>query len=300
MEKTSLTPIEYLNKLMPPLLKQIISENGNDTLEEIRVRIGRKIHLRYGDSEKFCFPEADERLCGQLLECLCEHSIYAKEEEIKQGYVTLPGGCRAGICGNIVFGEKGIERISSVSSFNIRIAREIKGCADEIIKELVSSGGDIYSTLLISAPGIGKTTLLRDIARKISDREIDSNTYSLCIADERGEISGANNGVPTLDIGKRSDVMVGAMKAQMMLMMIRSMRPNVIITDEIGSEDDCDAINFAALSGVKIIASAHANDFDEVLKKPHIKELINNGCFHKLALIARKNNDVLYQIKNVR
>lgn len=198
---------------------------------------------------------------------LCENSVYAKEEDIRQGFLSLPGGHRAGICGSAVVRHGEVTFFKNISAINIRIAHQAIGCADSVIRH-ICSGGTLHNTLVVSPPGAGKTTLLRDIAR------ILGGSYKVGIADERGEIAAVYKGVPQNDIGLRSVVMDSCPKAAAIGLMIRSMGIECVITDEIGSAEDARAIELASCAGVQTIASVHGAGLDDLHAHPHINALL--------------------------
>lgn len=202
-----------------------------------------------------------------LFRRLCENSVYAKEEDIRQGFLSLPGGHRAGICGSAVLQRGDITFLKNISAVNIRIAHQAIGCADDVIRH-ICSGGRLHNTLVVSPPGAGKTTLLRDIARTLG------GSYKVGIADERGEIAAVYKGVPQNDIGLRSVVMDSCPKALAIGLMIRSMGIECVITDEIGSAADARAVELASCAGVQTIASVHGAELDDLRAHPHLSALL--------------------------
>ncbi len=255
---------------------------------EIRLRINRRIQLVYGTYERMLEHKTDAAECATLLELLCEHSVYAREEELRSCFITLPFGYRVGICGKGYCENGSLKRVSVVTGFNFRISRECIGAADEAMKYILKDGR-AASTLVISAPGVGKTTLLRDAARSLSSGK---NAMKVCIADERSEIAGSRLGIPMLDVGERSDVMDACPKSVAMSMMIRTMSPDVLITDEIATEADAKAVMDAAASGVSVIASAHAGSIAELQKRSAINALLKEGYFEMVLLLCRKNGSI--------
>lgn len=198
---------------------------------------------------------------------LCDNSVYAKEEDIRQGFLSLPGGHRAGICGSAALHHGEVTFLKNISAINIRIAHQAIGCADGVMRH-ICSGGALHNTLVVSPPGAGKTTLLRDIARSLG------NTYKVGIADERGEIAAVYKGVAQNDIGLRSVVMDSCPKATAIGLMIRSMGIECVITDEIGSEEDARAVELASCAGVQTIASVHGAGLDDLRAHPHLGALL--------------------------
>lgn len=289
MQANPKNPISLLQPFMPHWLRAAVELEDANGLEEIRVRAGRPIQLVYAAHERMLPLSPDATLLYELLESLCAHSVAAMERELAQGYITVRG-CRVGISGRAVAreGGGGIARYSHVTGFNLRIAREVRGCAEPVMQELYDGEGGVYSTLVLSAPGAGKTTLLRDAARILSEGWRGERGRKVSLADERGELAGAYLGVPTFDVGTRTDVTDGCMKAEAMRSLIRSMSPEVLVTDEIGSDADAEAVLLAGTSGVAVLASAHARDEKEALRKPYLKKLADAGCFEKCLVLRRE------------
>lgn len=286
MANRTKNPIAILQPFIPHWLRAAIEVEETNALEEIRVRVGKPIQLVYAAREKMLPLSPDAALLAELLECLSEHSVAAMERELAQGYLTVRG-CRVGISGRAVARDGVIARYSHVTGFNLRLAREVRGCAEPVMHELFDGEGGVYSALVLSAPGAGKTTLLRDAARLVSDGWRGERGRKVCIADERGEIAGSYLGVPVFDVGARTDVTDGCMKAEALRSMIRSMSPEVLVTDEIGSDADAEAILLASASGVAVLASAHARDEKDAMRKPYLRKLADFGCFDKFLILRR-------------
>ena len=204
----------------------------------------------------------------KILLSLMGHSLYARESELDQGYFTLPDGSRAGVCGK--YASHGPRSVSEISSVYLRIAREVKGCAEALIGRIEKSGG----TLIISQPGKGKTTLLRDIARSLSCKK-----SKVCIIDERGELAAYNNGHVNKDIGPCTDVISGLKKHVAVPMAVRTCAPEIIVTDEIGDEHDAEALADAVRCGVKIVASAHGSDYAALSSRKTFSDIIESEIF---------------------
>lgn len=283
--KTALIPY------FPKEIREKLNSLPDDVeVEEIRIRIGKPIQILYGINE--LMVEADNFLvgeseCQELLDNICFHSIYAWEDELKNGFITLPGGYRIGLSGRAVIQDGAVKRIADITSFNIRIARECKGCADKVMPYILDVDGAPLSTLIVSPPGFGKTTLLRDIARQVSDGINGARACKVCIADERSEIAGSWRGIPHNDLGLRTDVLDSCPKAWAMGRLLRTMSPEVIVTDEIGSEPDAMAIMDAATCGVAVLASAHGGSLNEVLKRSSLRKITNSGTFKRYLLLSR-------------
>ena len=216
---------------------------------------------------------------------LCNYSIHAFQNEMKNGFITVSGGHRVGIGASAITNAKGeITSIKNVSSLNIRISREIKGVADEIIDNIFYDR--IKSVLIAGEPSSGKTTILRDIANRLSGK--DFNFLRVCVVDERSEIAAICDGVSRSDIGIGCDVLDGYPKSDGMIIALRALSPDVIICDEIGSERDVAAIESIANSGVRLIASIHANSLTELLKRPQFSKLMHISAFESAVILKGK------------
>lgn len=263
-------------------------DKGNiwDSLEEIRIRAGRPIQLLFHTKDQF-LETAHVTLeeCEELVLRMCEYSLYAKEEELKCGFLTLQNGIRVGICGRTIIENEKVVRIVDFTSINIRMPREMIGSASGLLQCLPVFSHFVPSVLIFSAPGCGKTTMLRDAARQLSDGE---NRAKVCIVDERMEIAGCVRGIPQFDVGIRTDVFSGCPKPEGIAMAIRSLSPDVVITDEIGNIYDGKAICDAAKSGVAVWTSAHAASLDDLMQRNVFSDLLHAHAFHFYVLLSRK------------
>ncbi len=262
-------------------------------LEEIRIRINGHIRCVFGSDvrtvgvseEKYMVNQND---CLFILEKICCHSLYAWEEELRNGFITLSGGYRVGLCGKAIIEGGRFKRLANTTYFNIRIAHECKGCADALMKHIVTVGGAPLSTLLISPPGGGKTTMLRDIARQLSYGLNGAMPCKVSIIDERAEIAGCWQGVPQNDVGPNSDVLDSCPKTIGIRLLLRTMSPDVIVTDEIGGSEDAEAILEASNCGAAIIATAHGSSVDSLSTRQALKRLINDGVFRRIITLRRR------------
>ncbi|WP_102400865.1 stage III sporulation protein AA [Haloimpatiens massiliensis] len=272
--------------LSEPLIKLIKNTEELDKLQEIRIRIGKPIILGINNNEilKEYIPKEEE--LKSIVQRFSSYSLYAFDEEIRQGYITIKGGHRIGICGSCVVEKDRIKTIKNISSINIRICRQIKGCADNIMPSLIEQG-EIMNTIIISPPKCGKTTLIRDVTRNVSNGiEGIIAGKKVSVIDERSEIAGCYLGVPQMDVGIRTDVLDSCPKSYGISMAIRSMAPEVIVSDEIGTYKDMENIILALNSGVKVITTIHGYDETDLYRRPVFKEIIDNKVFTRAIILS--------------
>lgn len=270
-------------------------------LEEIRLRLGRPLAVGRCGREEFLTGEG--RLTARpeeaywvsrgdveaTVQLLFRGSLYAVEEQLRQGYVTVPGGHRVGFCGRAVLEDGRLARLVEISSLAFRLCREVRGAADPIMPYLVSEGR-VQGALILSAPLGGKTTVLRDAVRQLSDGVpgLGFPGLRVCLVDERSELAGCWNGEPQRYVGLRTDVLDGAPKAVGLMMAVRALSPQVVATDELGGAADVAAVEEALHAGVAVLATAHASSLAEARSRPHLGELIARGAFSRLVLLSRR------------
>lgn len=292
--------------ILPVLSPRIVTVLHNvpinlmEQVTEIRLRTNRPLLLmlgthdvminangqpvaEYGQAYKLSLEEME-----QTLQLICRNSIYAYEQELRMGYITIGGGHRVGLVGQSILEAGTLKAMKNISSLNVRIAREVRGCADIIMPYIIVENRRVLSTLIISPPRCGKTTILRDIIRQISDgsSQWGFRGVQVGLVDERSEIAACQNGMPTVDLGSRIDVLDGCPKAYGMLMLIRSMSPQVVATDELGREEDVTAVQEALHAGVSVIATVHGRDIEDVGRRPYISELIRGQYFERYVLLT--------------
>lgn len=262
------------------VLKEYINTQG---INEIRLRTGKKLILRFNSKEIITEYVVSKDDILNILLGISKNSIYSIQNDINNGFLTIKGGHRVGVTGEVVIENGSIKNIKNISSMNIRIAREIKGVANKLINNIVD-GNDVLNTLIISPPGCGKTTMLRDLIRQLSNMG-----QNISLIDERGEIASVYNGVSMLDIGERTDVMSFCPKHMGIMLVTRSMAPDVIATDEIGSKEDVEAIKNATLTGVNLLLTAHGRNLNDLKKNKEMMEIIKDEYFDVIVFLSNRN-----------
>ncbi|WP_413308913.1 stage III sporulation protein AA [Bacillus sp. 1P10SD] len=278
--------LNFLPKNIADLINQIPPEQKEE-LEEIRIRINRPIEMTLKGAPKFLSYIIQPEDAFHLMNKISHFSIYTLEEELKRGYITVSGGHRIGLAGKVILEEGKVKAIRDISSFNIRVAREKVGIAEPIVPFLFKNSW--MHTMIIGPPQTGKTTLLRDLARIISSGYWSKGIQAskVGIVDERSEIAGCVNGVPQLTFGHRLDVLDACPKAEGMMMLIRSMSPDVLIVDEIGRKEDAEAIQEAVHAGIRLIMTTHGTSIEEIRKRPSLKEIIDQDIFQRFIVLSR-------------
>lgn len=283
--------MEELYKLIPDSFAAAIRARlCLEKLCELRVRNGMPLRVLYdgayyylGDggitkSERGAFVASGDE-AERIVMRACDHSLYTVTDTIKRGYIAVSGGIRIGVCGSGVTTNGALGAVKDFTSVNIRLPHQVVGCASGMVGRVVSADG-IRNTLIVSSPGGGKTTVLRDLCRLISERG-----YNVLLCDEKYEIASAAHGAPTLDVGRCTDVMSGIDKKRVFAAGIANMRPDVIMTDEL-FDDDIDSVKRAAACGIAVIATVHARDVAELSAKPDWKEILENKIFARFAVIT--------------
>lgn len=286
---------EILSLLPKNLYVKLSDRLKNEKIYEIRLKIGQPVLLysKYGESSTgyICSKEDMKNFVQKMV----GYSLYAYEEDLRQGFITLKGGHRIGIAGECLVENSKVKTIRNISSVNIRISSQIIGCSDKIMQYIIS-GNEILNTIIVSPPKCGKTTILRDIARNISNginnKEILNYAFygrKVTVVDERSEIAACYMGIPQNDLGIRCDVLDNCLKREGLIMAVRSLSPDVIVCDEIGSEGDIEALNMAYNCGVNIITTIHGFSVEDLYKRKTILSLIENQIIKRVIVLSSRD-----------
>lgn len=259
-------------------------------VQEIRLRVNQQVRVMLG--EEITLPmKYGEKELEEIFRYLCHDSVYAYEEERRQGFIMVEGGHRIGITGELVATEQGSFLTKYIRYMNIRLAHEHKNIAENMIPYLYFPMEDIpVNTLIISPPGIGKTTLLRDTIRLFSNGVYGHRGCNVGVIDERGEIAGAYRGSAVLECGERTDVVTGGDKRQGISVLVRTFAPRVIAMDEIGGEGDAQALFFAGVSGCRILATVHGSSLEDIRRKHELSELLEQQMFQRFVLLEMEKD----------
>lgn len=291
------TKLSYALEILPPRLKNVvlkIPDIESNRIQDIRLRLGKYISVTIFDSEYFITENGvltrnSENITRVFKEDIdfvfnnaFQNSIHSFKREISQGYITIQGGNRVGFCGHAVqnpMREGLIDTVRDISAINIRIAREVVGCANEIYTKCFADG--IKSLLIIGSPCSGKTTILRDLCNTLGGR------HRISLIDERNEISSTMQGFSQNSVGNLTDVFCFYNKYDGIMTAVRVMSPEVLVCDEIGSKDDYKALEYAINSGVKLVATAHCTDYEDAKNRVVISKLLKDGVFDYVAILGR-------------
>lgn len=282
--------LRYFPNKIYQIFFNLFQENSKiaEELQEIRMRAERPIILKLRERDLILQYNITQAEILQIVERLCENSIYAYKNQICEGFITVKGGHRVGLTGSCVIENGKIINVKHISSLNFRIAREVLNCSTRVLREVIDiENKSIYNTILVAPPGRGKTTMLRDIIRRLSNGidEINFKGKTCGVVDERGEIAAMYKGIPQNDVGIRTDIIENVEKNQGIHMLIRTMAPEIIACDEIGSKDDVEAIHYALYSGVKGIFTMHGKNIEDIKNNKQIYELIENREIQKVVFL---------------
>lgn len=283
-----------IQNLFAGSIRQLLMEADldYDKLYEIRLRVGRPLFLTYDGGECFLrkrgkgqYLVTQEDL-KETLEYVSGYSLYAYEDEVRQGFLSVQGGHRVGVTGKVILDGDRIRGMKYISCINVRLAHQIPGCA-ETVMPYIQKKDWVAHTLIVSPPRCGKTTLLRDIIRQISNGREGVPGLTVGVIDERSELAGCYQGVPQNDLGMRTDILDGCPKAEGMQMLIRSMSPAVVAVDELGKEEDFKAVESVIHCGCKLIATAHGNSLEDILSQPFFRRLLEDKVFERYILLGK-------------
>ena len=299
---------EEILKIFPRELRQVLGQVPAkfEEIQEIRLRAGQPVYMVCGGRE-FLVGASGELLeeerpegppvcrvspsqLAQTVEYMSSYSLYAAEDEIRQGFLTIQGGHRIGLAGRTVAQEQQVRLMKFISFLNVRVSHQIKGCADEVMGELYQREGNrarFLNTLLISPPRMGKTTMLRDMIRQISEGSPGIPGMTVGVVDERSELGACYQGVPQNDLGPRTDVLDCCPKVQGMMMLVRSMSPQVVAVDEIGSAGDAQALDYVRNCGCAIAATAHGASFEDIRGRKDLGRLVEERCFSRFVILGK-------------
>lgn len=298
--------MEQILKLFPVHIRKVMEQAEvfqrlSQKLEEIRVRVNQPLELVTADGAYFlnngalvrqtdrqCLSVSEEDL-RQMSTLMSRYSLYAYEEEIRQGFLTVEGGHRVGVAGKAILEQEKVKSLQHISSVNIRMSHEIPGCADRLLP-MITKNREVCHTLVISPPCGGKTTLIRDLIRQISDGNAHVKGCTVGVVDERSEIGGCYLGVAQNHLGSRTDILDCCPKAEGMIMLIRSMSPRVLAVDEIGAQEEIRAVEYAMQCGCKLIASVHGNSMAEIASKPGLGELVRQRRFERYVVLENREH----------
>lgn len=281
-------------RIFPEMIRQYLQKEwirmedfDISKLQEIRLRIGKPLLFYYaGQEQDASHPYIVTREnVKEVLEYISHYSLYAYEQDIKQGFITIEGGHRVGMTGQAIVENGKLKNQRNISAMNIRICHEILGCADQVFPHVTEQKNFLH-TLIVSPPGCGKTTLLRDMVRQISEGNAYVTGRTVGMVDERSEIGGCYQGQPQNQIGRRTDILDGCPKVEGMLLLIRSMNPQVLVVDEIGTAEDVHAVEYAMYCGCKMLATVHAGSMEELQQRPLFHQMIKEKCFERYILLS--------------
>lgn len=291
--------MDEILRLFPIEMRQAIERKVRDRwgiLQEIRIRLHKPIELNFGDITEWIYPINPDKNDGMyIINQLSEYSLYRMTDELREGYITVEGGHRVGISGKVNTEGGFVKAVQHITFFNIRIAKQKIGTATRVLPFIYNK--KYLNTLVVGPPQTGKTTLIRDLTRSISKGWNQIPATKVGVIDERSEIAASIKGIPQHDLGPRTDVMDACPKAEGMMMMIRSMSPEVLVVDEIGHQRDIDALMESFNAGVSIICTMHGNSLEEIRRRPSLSPLFQQNVIERIVVLSRHQKPIF--IKNI-
>lgn len=274
------------------------AQTDYDRVQEIRLRVGAPLLLVQENEEyylsgtgalKTAVQEAHmvtRQELQETMEYISNYSLYAFEEELRQGFITIQGGHRIGVAGKTVVENQDIRGMKYISFINVRLSHQILGCADLVMPYLYDEKGQVAHTLIVSPPRCGKTTLLRDVIRQLSTGSQGRRGVTVGVVDERSELGACHQGTPQNDLGIRTDILDCCPKAKGMMMLVRTMSPRVVAVDEIGSRQDMEAVEYVMSCGCKLVATVHGNSMDDIRQKPVLQNMVRQHMFERYIVLG--------------
>ena len=307
MEKDGVRRYEQAAELLPGRLRRLALELPDERkarAEELRLRAGCPLTVLTGEGELSVAPAEREALVTtedleRMISAVTEFSRYASMESLRRGYLPLRGGFRLGVCGTAVMRDGAVSGIKDFSGLALRIVRERIGLGAELAGKLFDGAGRYRSALILSPPGGGKTTLLRDLIRCLSLGAEGHTARRVSVIDERGELAVMYQGRPQTELGNHTDVLDGCPKALGIPMVLRAMSPQVIAVDEITAAEDIAAMCAAANCGVGLLATIHAGSPGELARKPLWSSLLNAGVFERAVIIENDAGVRQYRVEDL-
>ena len=307
MERDRIRRYEQAAELLPPRLRRLalaLPDARKERAEELRLRVGVPLTVRTDEGELSVAPADRDALVTtedleRLIAGVTEYSRYASAEALRQGFLSVRGGFRLGVCGTAVMRDGAVSSLKEFSGLALRIVCERIGLGAEIAPRLCDAAGRVQSTLILSPPGGGKTTLLRDLIRCLSLGSAAQRAQRVAVVDERSEIAVSYQGRPQMELGNHTDVLDGCPKALGIPMVLRAMAPQVIAVDEIAAAEDVAAVCAAANCGVALLATIHASGVQELRRKPLWRSLLSAEVFSRAVVIGSDGGARTYAVEDI-